>query len=93
MKNIWTYLSTLFAGIIAGLVIFLKLDGPETVINDNTSIGKLKLRGQGNSANVTMDPESMENSNEPLTTQDRKVARLLRRVSRIRERKDKKESG
>jgi len=93
MKNIWTYLSTLFAGIIAGLVIFLKLDGPETVINDNTSIGKLKLRGQGNSANVTIDPESTENSDEPLTPQDRKVARLLRRVARIRERKDKKESG
>jgi len=93
MKNIWAYLSTLFAGIIAGLVIFLKLDGPETVINDNTSIGKLKLRGQGNSANVTMDHESTEASAEPLTPQDRKVARLLRRVARIRERKDKKESG
>ena len=93
MKNIWTYLSTLFAGIIAGLVIFLKLDGPETVINDNTSIGKLKLRDQGNSANVTMDHESIEGSEEPLTREDRKVARLLRRVARIRERKDKKESG
>ena len=93
MKNIWTYLSTLFAGIIAGLVIFLKLDGPETVINDTTSIGKLKLRGQGNSANVTMDHESTESSEEPLTREDRKLARLLRRVARIRERKDKKESG
>ena len=93
MKNIWTYLSTLFAGIIAGLVIFLKLDGPETVINDNTSIGKLKLRGQENSANVTMDHESTEGSEESLTREDRKVARLLRRVARIRERKDKKESG
>jgi len=93
MKTIWTYITTLFAGIIAGLVIFLKLDGPETVINDNTSIGKLKLRGQGNSANVTMDHESIEGSEEPLTREDRKVARLLRRVARIRERKDKKESG
>ena len=93
MKNIWTYLSTLFAGIIAGLVIFLKLDGPETVINDTTSIGKLKLRGQGNSANVTMDHESTDSSDEPLTREDRKAARLLRRVARIRERQDKKESG
>jgi len=93
MKNIWTYLSTLFAGIIAGLVIFLKLDGPETVINDTTSIGKLKLRGQGNSANVTMDHGSTQSSDEPSTREDRKVARLLRRVARIRERKDKKESG
>ena len=93
MKTIWTYLSTLLAGIIAGLVIFLKLDGPETVINDNTRIGKMKQRGQGNSAFLTVDPESILPLGEPDTGVSRKEARLLRRLARIRERQDKKESG
>ena len=93
MKTIWTYLSTLFAGIIAGLVIFLKLDGPDTVINDNTRIGKMKQRGQGNSATVTVDPEPIVAPGEPVTEVTRKEARLLRRLARIRERQDKKESG
>jgi hypothetical protein len=93
MKTIWTYITTLFAGIIAGLVIFLKLDGPETVINDNTRIGKIKQRGQGNSAAVTVDPEPIVAPGEPDTGVTRKEARLLRRLARIRERQDKKESG
>ncbi len=92
MKTFWTYLTTLFAGIIAGLLIFLKLDGPETVINDNTTIGKMKQRGQGNAADVSIDHPGDQSADET-SSQDRKEARLLRRLTRIRERRDKKESG
>ena len=92
MKTFWTYITTLFAGIIAGLFIFLKLDGPETVINDNTTIRKMKQRGQGNTADISID-DPMDQSAGTTSQQDRKEARLLRRLTRIRERKDKKESG
>jgi hypothetical protein len=88
MKAIGTYITTLFAGIIAGLLLFLKLDGPETVINDNTTIGKMKQRGQGNAADISIDQPIAKNFAE-----GRKETRLLRRLTRIRERRDKKESG
>jgi len=91
MKNIWTYISTLLAGIIAGLLIFLKLDTPETVINDNTRIGKMKQRGQGNDANVTIDPQITEP--DPETRADKREARKVGRIARRRERQAKKESG
>lgn len=86
MKNIWTYITTLLAGIIAGLLIFLKLDTPDTVINDNTRIGKMKQRGEGNDANVTIDQKTVA---EPSRREVRKAGRMERR----RERRDKKESG
>ena len=92
MKTFWTYITTLFAGIIAGLLIYLKLDGPETVINDNTTIRKMKQRGQGNIADISIN-DPMDQSAGTTSQQDRKEARLLRRLTRIRERKDKKESG
>ncbi len=92
MKTFWTYITTLFAGIIAGLLIFLKLDGPETVINDNTTIRKMKQRGQGNTADISID-DPMDQSTVETSSQNRKEARLLRRLTRIRERRDKKESG
>jgi hypothetical protein len=92
MNAFWTYITTLFAGIIAGLLIFLKLDGPETVINDNTTIGKMKQRGQGNIADISID-DPMDQSAGETSSKDRREARLLRRLTRIRERRDKKESG
>jgi hypothetical protein len=92
MKAFWTYITTLFAGIIAGLLIFLKLDGPETVINDNTTIGKMKQRGQGNTADISID-DPMDQSAGTTSPKYRKETRLLRRLTRIRERRDKKESG
>ena len=92
MKAIGTYITTLFAGIIAGLLLFLKLDGPETVINDNTTIRKMKQRGQGNTADISID-DPMDQSAGTTSPQVRKEARLLRRLTRIRERRDKKESG
>ncbi len=87
--KIWTYISTLFAGIIAGLVIFLKLDKPETVINDNTRIGKMKQRGEGNEANVTIDSQPQP---EPETRAEKREERKVGRIARRRKRKDKKET-
>jgi hypothetical protein len=92
MKTIWTYITTLFAGIIAGLLLFLKLDSPETVINDHTTIGKMKQRGQGNAASTTIDHPIDQSAGET-SPNDPKEARLLRRLTRNRERRDKKESG
>lgn len=83
--KIWTYITTLLAGIIAGLVIFLKLDTPETVINDNTRIGKMKQRGEGNEANVTIDKDTIA---EPSRRELRKAGRLERR----RERREKRQA-
>lgn len=77
--KIWTYISTLFAGIIAGLVIFLKLDSPDTVINENTRIGKMKQRGEGNEANVTIDQNA---DAEPSRRELRKARRMERRRER-----------
>lgn len=90
MKGIWTYIATLFAGIIAGLMIFLKLDAPDTVINDNTRIGKMKQRGEGNDANVAIDAQPEP---EHETRAEKCEVRKAGRIERRRERKDKKEGG
>ena len=72
-------------------MIGIKLDGPETVINDNTTIGKMKQRGTGNSAEVAIDPEVAAMIEQPMSSDERKEARLLKRLIRIqqREREDK----
>jgi hypothetical protein len=57
MKTFWTYIATLFAGIIAGLLIFLKLKDPDSVINDNQRIGKVKQRGEGNTGSLVLQKE------------------------------------
>ena len=96
MKNIWTFLSTLLAGVVAGLLIFLKLKGPDQVVNDNTLIGKLKQRGQGNDSTVTFpDPQgqSCVIALDEETPSERREDRIRKRLARIRERRDKKESG
>lgn len=99
MKNIWTYISTLLAGIIAGLLIFLKLDGPETVINDNQQIGKMKQRGRGNDATVTVEKGQSVTADASDTPSAKEIRhenrdkRKINRVARRRERKDKSESG
>jgi len=97
--RIWTYISTLFAGIISGLLIFLKLDEPETVINDNQQFGKMKQRGRGNDARVTVEkgkPIATDPSDTPSAKdirQENRQERKANRVARRRERKDKTESG
>ena len=82
----WTYISTLLVGIIAGLLIFLKLKDPETTINENTQIGKMKQRGQGNDASITIKPETIA-----LDTQTRKEKREARRSARLERRRERRE--
>jgi hypothetical protein len=91
----WWYLFAFMAGIITGMVVYLKIDGPDMVINDNTRIGKMKQRGQGNVADVTVDPELQDPVAAYDTPESAKEARLLARIKRLRarEREDKKESG
>jgi len=84
--KIWTYLTTLLAGIIAGLLIFLKLKEPDQVINDNQQIGKLKQRGDG-AQSIDMLKESKVS-----TRQERRVERKACRIERRRERQEKSQS-
>jgi len=78
MEMFWSYITTLLAGVIAGLLIFLKLKNPETVINDNQQIGKLKQRGDGT--------QTIELQKE--TELSRKELRVARRLQRKRERQE-----
>ena len=96
MKSFWTFISTLLAGVVAGLLIFLKLKGPDQMVNDNTRIGKIKQRGQGNDSTVTVpDPKGQASviALNAETPSDRREDRIRKRLARIRERRDKKESG
>jgi len=84
--KIWTYLTTLLAGIIAGLLIFLKLKEPDQVINDNQQIGKLKQRGDGTQS-IDMLKESKVS-----TRQEHREERKAGRIERRRERQEKRQS-
>jgi len=84
--KIWTYLTTLMAGIIAGLLIFLKLKEPDQVINDNQQIGKLKQRGDGTQS-IDMLKESKVS-----TRQEHREERKAGRIERRRERQEKRQS-
>ena len=86
MKNFWTYISTLFAGIIAGMMIYLKLDGPDTVINDNQRIGKIKQRGTGNDTDINKNP-ALE---IPLSGKEIRQARRAARRAERQERREKR---
>ncbi|MFZ4705474.1 MAG: hypothetical protein ACOYMF_05645 [Bacteroidales bacterium] len=91
----WINLVWILSGIIIGMIVFLRLKSPDTIINDNTRIGKMKQRGQGNAADVTVDPDINGPDEDADTPESRKEARLIKRLRRIRsrERQDKTESG
>jgi len=87
MESVWGYIAILFAGVIIGLIVYLKIDGPETVINDNTQIGKMKQRGQGNEATVTVDPKNVVDDKVHVKTreekrEERKIYRIAKRAER-----------
>ena len=87
MESVWGYIAILFAGVIIGLIVYLKIDGPETVINDNTQIGKMKQRGQGNEATVTVDPKNVLDDKVHVKTreekrEERKIYRIAKRSER-----------
>ena len=88
MEKFWSYIVTLFAGVIAGLLIFLKLKDPDQVINDNTQIGKMKQRGQGNDTTVTIDTKHVLDG--PVNVKTRKEKREERKVNRIAKRAERR---
>ncbi len=89
MKNTWKYICTLLTGIIAGLLIFLKLKDQDQVINDNTQIAKMKQRGHGNSASISIDPNQY--TQEAENTKSREEKREDRKISRIAKRRERRE--
>ncbi len=94
MKNTWKYISALLSGIIAGLLIFLKLKDPDQVINDNTRIAKMKQRGQGNGASVSVDPNQFPpESKNVKTREDKREDRKLSRMVKKRERRERKQAS
>ena len=90
----WWYLFAFMCGIIVGMVLYLKIDGPDMVVNDNTRIGKMQQRGAGNVADVTVDPQLTDVPADESEMTNKEI-RLLGRIRRLRERErqDKKESG
>jgi len=54
MTNFWGYIAVFFFGIIAGLVIYIRIKNPDTVINDNQRIGKIKSRGAGSTQSTSL---------------------------------------
>jgi hypothetical protein len=86
----WSYIASFLSGIISGLLLFFKLDGPDTTINENTSIGKMKQRGQGNVTKLTIDQDAQLTAKE-LRQKQREERKLLRQDNR-RERKSIKEA-
>lgn len=96
MTNYWSYLAMFLSGIIAGLVLYVKIKAPDQVINDNQRIGKIKNRGEGNTQSTTLvrDPsdQNCENTvNYSLLDKIfpgrvfRRLARKERREARLRD--------
>jgi len=93
MESILGCIALLFAGVIIGLIVYLKIDGPETVINDNTQIGKMKQRGQGNEAIVTVDSKNVADDTVNVKTREEKRdERKSNRIERRRERKAERQT-
>ncbi len=93
MTNLWVYVAIFLSGIIAGLVIYIKIKDPETVINENQRIGKIKNTGDGATQNTSLVRELLDLTGKPLPKKplldkllpgraERKAARLLRRNAR-----------
>lgn len=93
MKNIWKYLTILFAGIIAGLAAAYKLIDPRTVntssyVEDQqqeTKIGKVKQKkGMDNLQEVTQDPSLDNTPSKKAERQQRRAERKLNRKNHSR---------
>lgn len=84
--SVWKYIAVFFAGIIAGLVAAIKMQGPDTTIiahnyvaeqNQETKIGKVKNNGSG-SQTVDQSPSI----NNPEIQPSRREQRIARRAAR-----------
>ena len=90
MTNFWGYIAVFFFGIIAGLVIYIRIKNPDTVINDNQRIGKIKSRGAGSTQTTSlvrgaMDPVSDQAEKQPLLNRifpGREIRRVTRKERR-----------
>ena len=93
MTNFWNYIAIFFFGIIAGLVIYIRIKNPDTVINDNQRIGKIKSRGAGSTQTTSLAraaEDSAVDQTEKKSLLDRVFpGRKLRRVIR-KERREAK---
>jgi hypothetical protein len=55
MTNPWGYFAIFLSGIIAGLVLYIRIKRPDTVNNESLSVGKIKSSGEGSTQNTTLD--------------------------------------
>ena len=94
MTNFWPYIAIFMTGVIAGLLTYIKMKDPDTVINDNQRIGKIKSRGSGSAQTTSLvraalDPDSDPADKKPLLDRIfpgrelRRVVRKERREARI----------
>jgi len=86
----WSYIVSFLSCIISGLIILFKLEGPNTTINENTSIGKVKQRGEGNVTSFVIPHDEPQSAGD-LRRQQR-AERKENRIARRRERQDKEET-
>jgi len=95
MTNYWSYFAMFLSGIIAGLVLYIKIKAPDQVINDNQRIGKIKSRGAGNTQSTSLvrssfDPDSGLAEKKSLLDrifpgrEFRRLARKERREARLK---------
>ena len=86
MTNFWGYIAVFFLGTIAGLVIYIRIKNPDTVINENQRIGKIKSRGAGSTQTTSLVRAAPDQVSDPVEKKpllDRIFpGRELRRVTR-----------
>lgn len=77
--NAWKWISVFLAGMVAGLLVFLRLKQPdvaaETYIREQEQkVGKIKQRGEGNQQTVQLQ----QKSRKELREQRRKIRKEKR---------------
>jgi uncharacterized membrane protein len=92
MKTFWSYVSTFLSGVVAALVLFIKLKSPDQVINETNNIGKVKQIGDGNNADLKITDQLSESRKEIRQQRraERRAARIARREARRAEREKRK---
>jgi hypothetical protein len=75
MKNFWKTTTTFLLGVIAGFLILFKLKGPDTVINKNQTVGKIKQKGRDNDLDVELTRSEKSQKRKAV----RKNKRLIRK--------------
>jgi uncharacterized membrane protein len=90
MKNIWSSIATFLSGVIAGLLLFLKLKDPDQVTYDTQNIGKLKQFGAEGSTQV-VDLKKNSGEGQLLSPkEERQKCRAERKDARIARREERR---